>query len=320
MAKILMITPAFYPSRGGVETHVRRVSEELAKRGWQVRVLTKLIGNAVEQEKIGKLAVFRFKFPLVKLLGLLVIWWKLIVQYWQLVRWADVVHAHDVFLWYLPLRLIFWRKKVVTTFHGWEGKYPIPWKNIFFKKLAARLSDKTVAIGKYVEKYYDIKTDLVIYGGVDVPSKLPKKQNLLLYVGRLSEDTGLPLLLDTLKNNAWQGKVVFCGDGELRGRAEKFGEVVGFADPKSYLRKARVVFAGGYLSALEALAHQCSVAVAADNELKKDYWRLSAFSNQLNFLEENEIGGKGKELSKKFIEGFSWSSVAKKYEKLYPLP
>ena len=58
--KILMLTPSFHPSVGGVQTHVKRVGEELVKKGHGVAVLTRRIDRSwPEREDVGPIRVVR---------------------------------------------------------------------------------------------------------------------------------------------------------------------------------------------------------------------------------------------------------------------
>lgn len=146
--KILFLTHHKWPHVGGVEKHVYEVTKSLERGGHKVTIIS--------EEDI--------KYPHIKLLGLIYIWFWLFSNR-KLIENADIIHCHDVFIWYLPFRFLYPSKKVFTTFHGWEGIWPIPWKNIYFKRLAAKLSDGTIAVGKYIEKYYGIEANKIIYGG-----------------------------------------------------------------------------------------------------------------------------------------------------------
>lgn len=331
MARVLVITPSYNPRLGGVERHVWQTSQALRHKGWTVTIITQRFpGLPVSEVKQG-ITIHRFEFPKVRLLGLLLIWWTMILRYSSLVSQTDVVHLHDVFIWYLPLRLLFWRKRVITTFHGWEGIWPVPLKNIFIRKIAVLLSSKTVAIGRYLEKYYRFKANEVIYGAVNIPARLGKKEKLLLYVGRLDYDTGLPVLLQALQQKTWPGRVIFCGDGLLREQAELVGEVKGFVDPRPFLKKAQLVFAGGYLSILEAFAYHCGVIAAEKNPLKKDYYLMSPFGSWLTLVSSPEdlvsrltaLAKPGASARHTIERAFNWTkkqtwqSVADRYIKLY---
>lgn len=329
-----MITPSYLPRVGGVETHVRSVSQHLQKTGWQVQILTEQFPGLVPVETKKGISIHRFAYPRLRFFGLLSIWWILLTRYTRLIFQAEVIHVHDVFIWYLPLRMIFFWKPVVTTFHGWEGVYPVPQKNILIRQISALLSSKTVAVGKYLEKYYRFTADEIVYGAVEIPNKLlPKsrREPLLLYVGRLDYDTGLPVLLQALHSNGWQGKVIFCGDGLLREQAELAGEVLGWTDPRPYLKKASVVFAGGYLSVLEAFAYRCAVVAVEENPLKKAYYRLAPFSEWLYVVNNprdvtkrlSAVARDTKEVQQHRQRAFewakkqTWNSLTQRYIRLY---
>ena len=327
MKKILIFTPSFFPKIGGVERHLSETIPYLTRAGFSIKIITE---NNIENKK-SKFKVFRFPYPKIKLFGLLVIWWKILKNYLSLIREADIIHVHDVFVWYLPFRLFFPSKPVVTTFHGWEGVFPLPQRNKLWRKLGVLLSNKTVAVGRYLEKYYQFKADIVIYGGVHAPKTEFIKDDLLLYVGRLDYDTGLPLLLQSLRDNPWSGKVIFCGDGVLREQASMFGKVVGFRNPIPFLKKAKIVFAGGYLSVLEAFAYKCLVIAAYSNPLKRDYFSLSpmgklvqvvktsdGLTRKIKFLTQNKDFSKEKiENAFVFAKNQGWEKIAETYSNIY---
>lgn len=269
--KLLFISPSYKPRIGGVEKHVEQIAKNLVKKGHTVTLVTEQFENTKSREKLGGIEIIRLRYPKIKYFGLLLLWIKFL-RILESIKNADVVHVHDVFIWYLPFRFLFPNKKVVTTFHGWEGRWPILAKNIYLKKMAARLSDKKIVIGKYIKKYYGINADTVMYGGTDKNFKKYKKiKNSIVYVGRLSGDTGLRLFLNDLKKKKYS-KVIFIGDGELRSECEKFGIVTGFTDPSKYLYSAEYAVPGGYLSYIEARQNGCKITLYPDNKLKKDYW------------------------------------------------
>lgn len=328
--KIIFISKYFYPHIGGVENHLLKISEELIKKGCEITVVTSKITNSKRYENHKGISIIRFNQPKIKFLGLLVTWMWVIRKY-KLFISADIIHAHDVAIWLLPLKLFFPRKKIFLTSHGWEGRYPIPIKNIGLKKLAYLMSSKVLAVGKYIDKYYGVKSTDYIYGGVDIPNdSYGKDMQLLLYVGRLEEDTGLPLLLNAL-SNLTSYKVVFCGDGSLKKECLKYGRVLGFRDPSKYYKKAFVCFGSGYLTILEALLHKCIVFTAYDNDLKKDYFAMSPFAKHITSVNSSyELRDKliqcqmnSKSLVKKTDLSFeqfrsmSWDVVVTKYIELW---
>jgi len=284
--KILFFTRLFYPHIGGVEIHTQRICEELIKKGHKVTVITIRFDDSLcFSDKIHGIKVKRFIQPKIKFIGLFYTWFWLLRNI-RLIKESDIIHIHDVFIWYIPFRFLFPRKKVFVTFHGWEGRYPIPINNRFQKKVAEYLSSGVICVGEYIKKHYGLKkVDFVVYGAVDLPKSVSKKDpKKIVYVGRLEKDTGLPIFLEGFKKMIKVSEfrdfnIDFCGDGSLSSECGVLGKVHGFCNPKPFLEKASICFASGYLTVLEGFANRCSVFVAYDNELKKDYFSLSPFSD-----------------------------------------
>lgn len=282
---ILFLAQHKWPHVGGVEMHVQEISLSLRKKTHKV--------TTVSEEDV--------KYPHIKFLGLIYIWFWLFKNR-HLVTGSDLVHCHDVFIWYLPFRFIYPNKPVFTTFHGWEGVYPIPFKNIVLKRIANKLSWGSVAVGKYIEKYYGIKSNKIIYGGIPLLRYSGTKiMHSIVIVGRLENDTGVLEFLKWLKGSK-KYRVDFIGDGRLRGECAKYGTVHGFTDPKPFYQKAEICVPGGYLSYIEANASGCKIKVFPNNPLKKDYW------NEIRTVFEN-----GQEV-KKFP---TWDNIADEYIDLY---
>lgn len=292
---ILFLTKYFYPHIGGVETHVLELSQELSKNH-SVVVLTQNYGKLPAYEEYKEIEIHRFKYPQIKFLGLFSIWSHLYKNK-KLIEEAEIIHCHDVFIWYLPFKFLFPFKKVYMTFHGWEGVWPIPYKNIVLKKVSAYLSKGKISVGKYIEKYYGIKSDFVIYGGAGAKIKKPKKvKDSVVFLGRLDKDTGILQFLEYLKNHKFK-KVLFVGDGEYKNECAKYGKVTGFTNPNAYLEDSEFAAVGGYLGYISAQTYGCKILTFADNPLKRDYW--------------NEI--------KKQEKFPSWKDVSKVYKNLWGL-
>ncbi len=276
---ILFISHFKYPHVGGVEKHVEKIKSDLIEKGHQVKVVS-------EQD---------IKFPHIKFIGLLCIWFWFFKNR-DLIKNADIIHIHDVFIWYLPFRFIYPSKKVFTTIHGGQSIWPIPFYNKLLVKIASKLSNGTIAVGDFIRKYFNIISDYVIYGGVDEENISNKKEKIIIFLGRLEKDTGVYEFIQKIKKYKAY-KIYFIGDGSLRGVCNKYGRVTGFINPQDYLKKASICFAGGYLSALEALKYGCTLWVGAKTPIKKYYWKTFPYK-------------KGSMLP-------SWKDVVKVYESLY---
>ncbi|MDZ4229368.1 MAG: glycosyltransferase family 4 protein [Patescibacteria group bacterium] len=278
--KIVFLSRFFYPHIGGVEKQVLELSRRLITKGHQVRVVTTQHERGLKKTatKDG-LKIIRLTPPPLKYLGLLYIWGWL-VGHINLFKSADIIHAHSVLIWYWPLKLLLPKKPIYVTFHGWEGIYPIPKKNILIRKIDAWVARKNITIHDYVTKHYGIKADEIMYTAVDLPkaTNFKKDYRRLIYVGRLDEDTGLRQILQAL--SFLPGfRVDWCGDGPLAGECKKFGPVHGFTDPRPFYQTAFICLSPGVTSILEAFTYKCLVATTYNNPVKKDYLLMTPFKN-----------------------------------------
>lgn len=248
---ILFISKHKHPHIGGVEKHVKAISDRLKVLGHKI--------TTISEEDI--------RPPHFKFIGLLYIWFWLYKNK-KLIINTDIIHIHDVFIWYLPFRLFFLKKKVYITFHGWEGKYPIPLWNIVNKKIANKLCIGSFAVGKYVEKYYRIKTNKIIYGGVNKinKTKFKKIKNTLLYLGRQDLDTGI----NEFKKWLLKQKVKY---------SVKY--ITNKPNTDMYLQTAEYCVPSGYLSYLEAKNMNCKNLTFAHNPLKVNYWKEIKLLNRI---------------------------------------
>ena len=157
--KILMMCRLYCPHVGGVEKHVQKISQSLSLRGHRITIVCeKHDPQLPDFEAKRGVEIYRIwgsdKWAIWK-------WW---LQHLNLIKDADIIHIHDVFFWFLPFRLPFWHKKVYMTFHGWEGIYPVPWRNKLQHKIAEKLSRGNICVGSYLTKWYGTKPDFITYG------------------------------------------------------------------------------------------------------------------------------------------------------------
>jgi len=318
--KILFLVRRFWPEIGGVEKHSLEVGKRLVKRGHKITVVTESIKNQElsikGKEVIDGIKIFRIPVTVGEKCKKIQIWLWLL-KHRELIEKADIVHCHDVFFWFLPFRFLYPTRKVFTTWHGWEGIYPPKLKAKIIRKISEKLSTGNICVGDYLRKWYRTKPDQVTYGGVELMQNAKiKNQNdntkfkKIVYVGRLEEDTGLPIYLEALKMLKEKGvefEVRFLGEGEWRNEAKKFGEVVGLVeDVKKYVKEARYVFTSGYLSILEAMRGRRLVFAVYDNPLKKDYLLLSPFASIL------AVAGGAEDLAKEVWYYFNQPEEEKK--------
>ncbi|CAN5359120.1 glycosyltransferase family 4 protein [soil metagenome] len=311
--RVLFLSHFFYPHIGGVEKHIYLLSRKLIKQGHEITVLTeKFDGKLKNIEVMDQIKIIRFNYPKQKFIGIFYIWYFILKNNY-LIKDADIIHIHDVFIWYLPFRFLNFNKKVFTTIHGLEWGNPTKFSGILQKKIAVKLSNKTIGVGKFLEKYIGVKFDLIIYGATSLRQGFgwqSKKKNKIVFVGRLSKDTGILKFLDWLKLHK-NLKVEFVGDGELRNECEKYGKVYGFTNPERFIKKAEYFVPGGYLACLEGMSAKCKIKVFWNDELKKDYWQMSPMNK---FIEKEDVDG-----GFTWVKEKSWKNLANEYLRIWKL-
>lgn len=332
--KLLFVTKHYLPRTGGVEKQVSDLSERMVRRGHAVTVLTERYENILPANEVIKgVKVIRVKFPHIKYIGLLYIWLWFIFHS-KFIGKFDIVHFHSSFIWYWPLRLLLYKKPIYVTFHGWEGRYPIPFKNMLIKYIDAKLATKSIAISGYLEKYYGFKTDQISYTATDLPKKhtFKKDNKRILYVGRLDKDTGLTKILAALK--LLKGfRVDFCGDGTLRAKCEQVGTVHGWVKPGKFYENSIICLSPGITSILEAFTYKCLIATTYDSPVKRDYLLTNPFSkwiiveksprklaDAIKYYSEHKSEAKIKtDKCYEWVKTQNWKHEVKEYTKLWKL-
>lgn len=294
---VLFLTRRFYPYIGGVETHVMEVSKALIEKGHKVTICTEEPDSSKEiknipnnfSEKNG-INIVRIKTGKDNRNKKFRIWkelWKIKPEFEK----ADVIHCHDVFFWYLPFRFLYPNKKIYTTFHGYETKFPPSKKAIVLRKVSEYLSYGNLCIGEYIQKWYGTKADYVLYGGVnqikEQRTKIKSKNIKLniIFIGRLEKDLGVSIYiraLQKLKTTDIQYEFQSYGDGSLRKKLSRIGKVHGFVkNPELAINGADIIFCSSYLSILQALILKKTVIAVYENPLKEDYLKNSPFANSI---------------------------------------
>ncbi len=327
--KILFFSRFYYPHVGGVEKHITEISQELVKKGHKVTIITtKYSNDLVDTEIKNSAKIIRFNQPGIKYLGIINTWIWLFKNR-SFIKESDIVHIHDVFIWYWPFKIICPRKKVYVTNHGQWGNYPISFSDNLQKKISSYLSSGVISIGEYIDKNYGIQSDIISYGATSSLYSNELKKDVILYVGRL--DKNVPILSSLKSFRKSKSKIIFCGDGKLKDECAKYGEVLGFVDPKPYYKKAKYVFASGYLTILEALSNKCLVFMTYQNPLQKDYYELTPFKdlvvisnsseelfNKLEYYRKNQREAQILiEKGYNWVKHQTWKKLAEEYKHLW---
>lgn len=279
--KILFFSRLFFPHIGGVEKHVYKLSKILIAKGHSVSVITEKYDEYRKEKEVHDgITIYRIPVKEGKYKKFCI--WIWFIKHLNLILEADIIHCHDVFFWYLPFRILFPNRKVFVTFHGYEG-YPLKKKDIRMHKISDKLSFGNISIGDFIPKWYRTKTDMISYGGVDLPKKqlLPKNAASAIFIGRLDQQTGIHMYNDAfklIKKKNQDFVLTVVGDGPFREKLDKRIQSIGFiTNPKDLLQEHRFAFVSRYLSILEAMAAKRLVFAVHDDPIKKDYLLLSPF-------------------------------------------
>lgn len=311
--KILFFVPNYLPHLGGVEKHVKFLSEELLADGNEVYVI--VCRNDIslyERNYIGKIEVIRLHANSTKIYP----HFSQITNLFKIrneIEQANIIHFHDyktMYIWGIPAYLIFklFKKRVYITFHGWEGILPIQQKTILLRRFCEFITNGSICIGHFIIKWYGTQSNIVSYGGV-TPKKIINDSAIefvdkqyALFIGRIEHDTGI---IDYVQ--AWRKinercpdlLLVVCGDGTLKQDVEliinkhciKNIIFKGFVeDINQYISQAEFVFASGYLAILESFSYYKPVIAFYDNELKKDYLEMIPNSSEMMWITNDHNG------------------------------
>lgn len=286
MKKIVFLTRSYYPNIGGVEKHIYHLSKVLAEKGSKVTIVT--------EDSLHNLPTdFEYELRGVKVIRIPVgqdDWfkklriWKWIWKNKDLFLKSDITHCHDVYFWYLPLALIYPLKSVYTTFHGYES-YPIKLKAILYRKVFEYMSNRTICVGDFMRKWYHAHPTIVIYGGVELPSKNSKpKKNTAIFIGRLDEHTGISVYAEAvtlIRKKIPSFTLTVYGDGPLKDKIKREGIIVKGFDPDAdkEIQKYEYAFISRYLGILEAMAAKRLVFAHYDNPVKEDYLKMTPYKD-----------------------------------------
>ncbi|MEM3628230.1 MAG: glycosyltransferase family 4 protein [Candidatus Bathyarchaeia archaeon] len=209
-----MVTPCYYPVKGGTETIVRNLAITLNKNGIQTDIMTFNVDQNRKPkwhgktEKIDGISVFRI--PALNWL------WKLHSykitagvnfipgRFTNILKNYDIIHFHEFELSF-PFFSYFIKKPKIIHLHGIKS-------NFLKKHHVSRFLLKHLA-NIYVSLSNQMTKELIALGIPEskityVPNSIDtnffkpgnhKEKNLLLYVGRISELKGLHILIRALK-------------------------------------------------------------------------------------------------------------------------
>ncbi len=163
---VVFLTRLFYPHIGGVEKHVYGISQIL-KKHHKIAIITEQHDPKLpEHEVIDGLEIYRIPTKNASTSSKKWFIWKWLKSHEQLLNNADVIHAHDVYFWIIPFKIIYPFKNTFVTYHGWEGKFPIPLKNRIIRKITEVMANANICVGTFISTWYGTKPTAITYGAV----------------------------------------------------------------------------------------------------------------------------------------------------------
>ena len=285
--KTVFLSRLFNPHVGGVENHVYNLSLELIKKGFKVRVITEQYDKNLKlAESIDGIEITRIPYSSLQSKRAL---WAFMDTQKKVFRKAGIIHVHDVFWWYLPLRLLQVNNNVFTTFHGYEpGGYP-PVRNKIHRKIVEILSSKTICIGDFMRKWYWANPDLLLYGASRLKKTKKVNKNSAVFLGRLESDTGIFEYLKALAIMGNKLSLDIYGNGPERREVESYIKKNRLKaslhdwtnNPKKAIVNARYVFSSQYLTILEAMQSKKLVMSIFGDDMKMDYLFSHPMANNM---------------------------------------
>lgn len=211
--KIAQICPRYFPDIGGVETHVKEISERLAKTGHDVEVITTdPTGKLNKRDTINGVKVIRFR----SFAPGNAYYFAPQIYFYLRKHNYDVIHAHS----YHALPALFaalgkGERRFVFTPHYHRSGHTA-FRNLlhkpyrFFGKIIFSRADTVICVSEYEKRL--VESDFRVAGKtVKIPNGINLKEfehlkrqqktdgeKILLYVGRLEEYKGVQYIIQSL--------------------------------------------------------------------------------------------------------------------------
>jgi len=218
-----MVTPCYYPVKGGTETIVRNLAVTLNKNGVQTDVMTFNVDqnrNPKWQGKIEKIdGVTVYRIPALRLIRSYRVTAMVNFipgRFANILKNYDVIHFHEFELSF-PFFSYLIKKPKILHLHGINytfikrhhiSRFLLKHSVHVYISISRRMTKELVNLG--------IPKNKIIYlpNSIDTNFFKPgkhKEENLLLYVGRITEFKGLHVLIDALRHLKESVRLVIIG-------------------------------------------------------------------------------------------------------------
>jgi glycosyltransferase involved in cell wall biosynthesis len=221
-----MVTPGFHPIKGGTETIVRNLSMELNRIGVHTDVMTFNMDQKYAPKWRGKIekieGITVFKIPALNWLPIehsprITLGVNLIPgRFTNLLKEYNIIHFHELDFSF-PLFSFFVRKPKIFHLHGIDVNFL---KRYHLSRVILKhVADYYISISRQIERNLlelGISRDRILYLPNAVNGELfrphgEKEDNLILFVGRISFEKGLHVLLDSLRDLKKSVSLVIIG-------------------------------------------------------------------------------------------------------------
>jgi len=357
--KIINISSYFLPHAGGLETVSKEIALGIAKKGHHVEVFTSDIGCPKDKQlkstknlKINYLPAWEFAHTAI-----------IPSLFSKLMKTSkdSIIHIHSSsafvpeIVWLVSkLRGL----KYIAHLHGsveptgYLGFLLYPYQKIIFKtflKSASKIIVLSKGYGQFFKKRYKLKIEpIVVPNGVGRTFFLNKKEKHkdihLLYVGRLSKEKNITILIEAISLMKYKDiQLNIVGEGEKRKDIEnlikekKLKNVILYGRKEgkellNFYKKADIFLLaseseGFPLVLLEAMATKTPIIasdVKGNHEVVKNVGILVNPPTPKDFAEAIEKLIKNSKLRKKLarnglkeVKKYSWDKIIKKIEEVY---
>jgi len=252
-----MVTPCYYPVKGGTETVVRNLSISLNRKGVHTDVMTFNMDRRWcprwqgRTERIDGITVFRI--PALNWLpaghsNRITLGINLVPsRFTNILKHYDIIHFHE-FDFSFPLFSCLVRKPKIIHCHGVDTQFLR--RYYLSKMLLKHLANLYISISRQMTEdllTLGIDRSKIVYlpNGVDTNLFAPqgqKERNLLLFVGRIDDNKGLHVLVKSLRYLEKSVRLAIIGPASWN--RKYYLDVLGLIEKENQKGKHEIVYLG----------------------------------------------------------------------------